>query len=526
MTRQPNNHLPRRVLVAVLASLLAAACGTTVPQASVGQAAAGANGTGQTTDSGLAPGAPGSAQLPAGVGGAVGGTSAGAAAGGAAGGGTVGAANGGTRDVAAAPNSVAAPGSNAAPVKIGFMLIDYSGAAASFGFSGKAPDVFLGFKEMVSYLNKHGGLGGRQIKGDYYSIDGTSNNANTAYQAACTHFTQDAHVEVVISDGTFHPTFEACMAKAHLAHLDVTPYGLDLTGQRQYPNYLTPTAFAVDRYSADLVETVTAAGIVAKGQKIGVLIEGCENNIRAYNEAYAPAAKRLGLQIEAEQTVCNNGTGDLGTETSQIQSAVLRFRSDGVTSVGFVSFNEGFLAVLFGQGAEQQGWRPQYLLSSVALPERGVESQGNGLAMPTAQLPQIRGMGWIPVTDVGGTPPPGTDAQQAQKKLCREMTPSQGGAASAPDSGVRRDFLGHVLRECDIMLLTRQIMSMTGGQITLDAVRSVYAKALDSLVSASNLTGAYRASGARTDGVFAGAPFAYNRSCKCVRYTGPARTFS
>jgi hypothetical protein len=405
------------------------------------------------------------------------------------------------------------------------MLIDYSGAAAAFGFTGEAPDVFKGFKEMVRYVNAHGGLAGRQIKPDYYAIDGSSNNANTAYQTACTHFTEDAHVEAVISDGTFHPTFEACMAKAHLAHFDVSPYGLDPTGQRQYPNYLTPTAFGVDRYSAALVETVTASGVVSKGQKIGVLIEGCENNVRAYNEAYAPAARRLGLQIESETTVCNNGTGDLGTETSQIQSAVLRFRSDGVTSVGFGSFNEGVLAVLFSQGAEQQGWRPLYLVSSVALPERGVESQGNGLSMPPAQLPQIRGMGWIPITDVGGPPPPDSAAQAAQKKLCKQMNPSQGGADSAPDGGVRRDFLGHVLRECDTVLLVRRIMAITKGQIGPSAVRSAYSRALAALTSASNLTGSYRATGARSDGVFGAAPFAYNTTCQCVRYTGPARTF-
>lgn len=314
------------------------------------------------------------------------------------------------------------------------------------------------------------------------------------------------------------------MANSHLAHIDVSTYGLDAVGQRQYPVYLTPTAFAVDRYSAAEVETAVATGAVRRGDRIGVVIEGCEANVRAYNNAWVPSAKRFGLAIESATTVCNNGTGDLGNETSQIQAAVLRFRSDGVSTVSFASFNEAFIAVLFAQGAQQQGWHPKYFVSSVALPERAVESQGSGLSMPPEQLTKVFGLGWVPVTDVG-MGYKGSAAQEAQKRFCKTMSPTQGGAANAPDSGTRLDFIGHYLRECDTMLLLRQIMSATGGGLTLPDVTSAYAKALGSLVSASNFNGQYRIRGSRTDGIFSAAPFAYNATCACMRYVGTARTF-
>lgn len=502
------------LLLAVTVSLSLGACGTTVQTPGVAQAREAEAGLG--TPAGHSGGSGGSLQLPATSSTAVGGfASTGSAAGtkgSAVAGGISGAASGGTNARGARP-----------PVKVGFMLIDFSKVAASFGFSGSA-DVFQGFKEMVYYLNHHGGLAGRQIRPDYYSIDGSASDANTEYQKACTHFTQDDHVNVVISDGNYHPVFEACMAQAHVPHFDVSTYGFDNTGQRENPVYLTPTAFGVDRYSAALIETAVEAHIVTKGQRVGYLIEGCPANIRAYNQVSVPVSQRYGLNVEAEQTICNNGTGDLGTETSQIQNAVLKFRSDGVTSVAFISFNEGFIAALFAQGAEQQKWRPQYLLTSVALPERGVESQGSALSVPQAQLPQMRGMGWTPISDVG-QPPAGSAAQQAEKKLCKQMSPSQAGAANAPDPGVRRDFLGHFLRECDMLLLVRRIMTVTDGSLSLPAVRSAYAKALDGLTSAADLNGAYAVSGSRTDGVFAAAPFAYSVSCKCMQYTGPPRTF-
>jgi len=515
------SRLDRRwVMLAAVVCLSAVGCGTTVSdpaqrQATGAGADAGLGATGEQLtgpDGGSTP-RPGGATAPDGGSAAVGSV------------GPTGAV-GPTTSTSGGPGQHLGGGSvtgTRGPIKIGFMLIDFTSVAHTFGFSGSA-DVFKGFKEMVGYLNKHGGLAGRQIKPDYYAIDGAGSDANTEYQKACTHFIQDEHVDLVISDGNFHPTFEACMAQAHLTHFDVSTYGFDAKGQAQYPLYLTPTAFGVDRYSKALIDTAVGARMVSSGQRIGVLIEGCAPNVRAYDDVWVPVAESYGLKVEAEQTLCNNGTADLGTETSQIQNAVLKFRSDGVTSVSFISFNEGFIAALFAQGAEQQKWRPHYLLTSVGLPERAVESQGSALSVPPAQLPQMRGMGWTPVSDVGH-PPPGSAAQQAQQALCKKMSPSQAGAADAPDAGVRRDFLGHFLRECDMLLLVRQMTALTGGSVALADIRSVYGKALTSLVSASNLNGAYHVSGSRTDGVFAAAPFAYSGSCKCMEYTGRVRTF-
>ena len=245
----------RALLLPTLAALLLTACGTTVPVADRTQQRGGAGLSGpegqpSTPDVAASRPSPG-AGAPAGSGPAGAGAS-----------GPV--APVGPTSVASHGSGTAAPsGKVRTPVKLGFMTTDFSKAAAAFGFSGEA-DVFQGFKEMVSYLNAHGGLAGRTIQPDYFALDGASTRGSPEYQKACAHFTQDVKVEAVISDGNFYPLFEACMAKAGLLHLDVAIYGPDAQGQRQSPTYRAPTSFGVDRYSSALLETGASSRVIER----------------------------------------------------------------------------------------------------------------------------------------------------------------------------------------------------------------------------------------------------------------------
>jgi hypothetical protein len=401
------------------------------------------------------------------------------------------------------------------------MATDFSALAASFGFSGKA-DILRAFKDFVAYLNKHGGIAGHQIKGDFYYLSGTSADPNSAYQTACPHFTQDQHDQLVITDFEYNPIFERCLAQAHVPHFDANRYGLDRVGQRQSPNYLGPVTFGVDRYTRAQIQAAISEHWIARGQKVGVLVEGCPADIRTYNNVWAPAAKQYGFQLVGAQTVCST-SGDLGGATSQIESAELKFRSAGVKTVSFISAGDGFLAVLFATNAQVQGWHPLYLLSSISTPERGVESQSSGLSMPAAQLPQIRGLGWDPTTDVGAHAPKPDKAQAAQQSLCHRMSPSDGGANSAPDAGVRIDFISHFRLDCDVMLIVKALVERSGDNLSLAGIKSVYAEVLRTYTSANNLTGQLQASGGRTDGDVVAAPYSYQGGCSCVRYVGRAR---
>jgi hypothetical protein len=92
------------------------------------------------------------------------------------------------------PTTGSAVGSGGAtgPIKIGFLVTDYRTFRSSQG-GESGPDPQEPFRELVGYLNAHGGLGGRKVIADHYSLDANSTNTTTsqAAQQACAHFTQD-----------------------------------------------------------------------------------------------------------------------------------------------------------------------------------------------------------------------------------------------------------------------------------------------------------------------------------------------
>ncbi len=406
------------------------------------------------------------------------------------------------------------------PIKIGFLATDFSSVGRSFGFGGPTPDIMRPFKDLVAYLNKHGGLAGRQIKGDYQTLSFSSPDATTAFQAACTHFIEDQHDELVVTDGEFGSTFEACLAKAHVVHFDASMYGQDLKGQQESPYYLGPVTFGLDRYTAALIHTAVSKRWVASGETVGVVLQECPEQLRTYNSVWVPLAKRYGLRLVTSTVVCNS-SGNVSQGVSEIQSAVLKLHSSGAKAVSFLSAGDAFIAALFSITAQTQAWHPRYLMTSLSEPAR--LSIPSALGMPESQLRQAVGIGWVPMTDIGSHPP--IDARQrAQQRLCHRISPNDGGADGLNPTA-RLDGISQFLMECDTMLILQRILNADGGDLTLDGILSVYPKVVDSFVAASNRSGTLHVSGRRTDGANAAAPFAYFLKCSCVRYTGPPRSF-
>ena len=160
----------RLLATGVLAAALLAGCGTTVPLAARNQGADGSLDTQGGSPTGVAPerGAsqPGTSTDPR-LGGSEPLSGAGAK--------TL------TPAVPTALSSgPAVPSALKTPVRLGIMMTDFNKAAAAFGFSGEAVDTFKGFKDMVRYLNQHGGLNGRTIQPDYYALDGAATSGSTA----------------------------------------------------------------------------------------------------------------------------------------------------------------------------------------------------------------------------------------------------------------------------------------------------------------------------------------------------------
>ena len=513
----------RRMVATVALALIVSGCGSTVATRS--SVVGVSDGSSAVTDGqGLQNTAPGAAPFDASAGstGVAGGT---AVATGNAATETHAPGAGPAGPVAVAPGSAGRGDSpSRAPIRVGFLATDFGNVGKSMGFSSSY-DPQRGFKDLVTSLNAAGGLGGRPIRPDYYSVDPTtSGTGDQASQTACTHFSQDQHDELVVSVDVYSATLDGCLSAAHLPHFDAGyTYAPDIKAQRVAPSYFDPFAAGVDTYAAVELEAAVATRMIKRGDKVGIVVESCPQYLRTYDAVTVPTAQRLGLQLFSSQTICVNGAQDLGQEISEIQSAVVKFHSEGVTTVSALSQAEAVIAVYFAQNAENQGWRPQYLLTSVASPDRLVRSQGNSLSFPPKQLPGLHGLGWIPIADTGTGAAAASPQQNAQRVSCLSRSRTAGDSKTQTDGGLRSQGLALYLIECDTLLLLNNILAATGGRADLASLSSAFATAVDTFGASSTVDGRVHHVGARHDGIDAARPWAFNGACQCIKYVGPAR---
>lgn len=501
---------PLRVLLAALALAAVAACGSTVQPSTLSGPGAPAPGGDGIPDDGAGTGL----QLP----GPQEGPSAGGAADPATGPGAPASVDPGAPapDSAAgappAPDSAAAPGAqpppqsaDRSPLRLGLLYVN-NDAASSVGVDN---DNSFGPRRVleayVAATNARGGLAGRRIQPTYAEIESSSSNYASDLQAACARFVQDAKVGLVMSFlGLTDDQFSACLAKAGLVHVNGS-YGLgDSASVAAYPQTVSPQALSADRRSKALLERLTASGHLTRSSRIGVVVEGCPYNQRAYERTLLPTARRLGLDVvETHTTRCFGGINDLSGIGSDAQNAVLRFRAEDVDRVLFVSSVEANVLFMFATAAESQGYRPGYALTSLALANVLKDQIPN----PQQQLAQARGVGWLPTMDDNGSLTPTPQAQ-----ACVQTVQSKG---IAPTSRVDHAI---VLAQCDAFALAERVLTASGGATSPRQWGAALSSVGTGLRTAAVLDGRTDFRGGRLEGPAQGRIFAWDSGCSCFRY--------
>ena len=400
------------------------------------------------------------------------------------------------------------------PLKLGVTRVDFSALAATFGVAAPTGDPFAAWKNLIAHLNENGGLAGRQIQPDYYTIDGASSDAAGAVQAACTHFTQDRRADVVFSAGLNNSQgFSQCLLKHGIPQFDSGQYLEDATEIAKTPNQFTPAALAHDRMAATLLKVAVGRGWITTKDKLGVVTQECPVDNRVYDQQIVPAMKAARIPVIRATTDCIRGNADIGRAASQVQSAVLRFRSEGVTSVTLLGAPEGAAVLLFAQTASQQKYFPGYLLTSNSF--AWDNSQGN---WPADQLPGMKGVGHSPVLDVGLKA--ATTARQAQAQaVCKSMDPTLADANSSSQPTVSVTFFYGI---CDTFRLLDAMLTSTRGAVDVRAFATAYREAATSLTSAKLFDGTFAAGEGRRDGARVVVPFSYKTACRCMSFDGSA----
>lgn len=405
-----------------------------------------------------------------------------------------------------APGRAGSPARDRRPVKVGIVYTNNDGAASAGVDNGNTFTPRRVYEGIVAAYNARGGLGGRKAETTYVELQSSSTSLSADLQAACTTFTQDAEVDVVLSTiGLHSEQFASCLARAGIPQI-AGDYALgDDEALRRTPTLIAPATLTTDERVEVLLEQMVAVKRLTRDSRIGIVVEGCPFNTRTYDRTLAPTAQRLGLSLVSRADGrCFEGIGDLSGITTDMQAAVLRFQQDRVDRVLFVSGSvEGNFLLFFATAAESQGYRPGYALTSAAVP--AVQEANT----PPAQLAGAAGVGWLPSIDTAEAP-----AQLPAGRQC--LADVKAGSGAVPTSPADRFYAYSV---CTAAALYDTALRATSGASDQAAVTAALDRTGTSFAAPVVHGERTDFRGGRRTGPAQGRVFAWG-SCACFSYVG------
>jgi hypothetical protein len=508
---------PKPAVVMAVAVALAG-CGSTVAP-SAGSLVAG---------NGLA--SHGAGASSAAVTGGLGGPGSSAAAIGATGGGpAVGAAPGpGGVQPATSGSLVAQARSGAGPVTVRLGVIYLKGLDQAYkavdGGKSASTDSAADYAAIIHAINTRPGSRLR-LAPSYYAVDASSTQSqDNQLQAACSYFTSDVHVDVVVTySAAADAALASCLQGHHIPLVDgsaAAELGAGLFSS--IPGLWAPAQLSLDRLGA-LEPSYLVANHWIDGRwsaspqcaavttpRVGVVTFDRPDWRAMYDHVVAPTFKALGHPVyDAVFFSVSGSTGQqVAQASSAAQNAVLKFASECIDHVAFVA--NVAVDYLFMNIAAQQQYTPRYGLSSLEAPPVIIQN------LPTSAASQLHGSmgpGWAPFADVNVA-----DFDAAAKQPgaeCIRILTQAGHAPTDNNSAIL------ALPACD-------------GPLFVAAVFDRWIAdrgAVDLLGIVNGLGSAYRPAGTFTgsfsrqqhDGAATYRGFSFNDACDCFRYVTAAR---
>lgn len=398
-------------------------------------------------------------------------------------------------------------GADRTPIKVGIVYANNDAAAAAGVDNRTSFSSRRVFESMVTAWNARGGLAGRRIVPTYAELRSSSSSYAADLQTACTRLTQDARVAVVLGViGLYVESFNACLDQAGVPFIS-GDYALgDDDSLRKNAGFLSPTTISTDSRMRSLLTHLTNTKRLVPPDRLGVVVEGCPYNVRAYERTVVPTAKRLGVPVRDHVVArCFEDISDFGSLTSEMSSAVLRFAGQGITAVTFVSGSvEGNFMLLFATAAEAQAYHPKYGVTSAVAAT--VQEASN---TPPEQLKRTTGLGWLPSLDTTRTVPSTRASQQCLADLRRD--------GLTPQSGTDRFT---ALSVCDTFALYDAALRVTRGRTALNAVAAAVQSLGTGFGGAATYGGITDFRAGRRAGPAQARLFAWSTGCDCFDYTG------
>lgn len=353
------------------------------------------------------------------------------------------------------------------------------------------------WRAMADEINDRGGIAGRRLSLVFHLVNLTD-PPSVQGQAACEKFTQDTKVAAVLS-GYYYASAHTCLAQRGVPAFLGTNYGVDGQAAGESRTVVAWATPLMDRLADRLPDAFREMGKLKAGTKAGIFVTDAPAFRRSASRLSAELTGR-GLQVTTE-TIRDSDTGDYGGMTNDASAAVLRFRSEGVTEILFVTHNAAEPTFLM-QAANSQNYHPAYLLSTQQYPATLV-----GTA-PSGQLNGAVAAGWAPAIDLSS----GYD-KSARAQECLRMLKKHGRTYS----GGTQTLAG--LLACDGVDLLKRAAEQPGGLTTREALQRSALSSRTGFVSAVTLKTSFP--NGRRDGVDAYRSMVFSGGCRCFTYNGP-----
>jgi len=396
-------------------------------------------------------------------------------------------------------------------------------ANAAFGATGIGQgDPQADAKAVVTDINAHGGIAGREVVPVWYALNAASSDTYADMdQQACDAFTQDSHVFAAMDKG-LTDNFPACMLHAGaMVFNSGTILYPDQALLREFPYYFDAGTLTTDRVFQQVPRSLATLGYyngwdanlgqasAAATTKIGVLTYDHAEWNRPLNRLLSGLAAQGHPVASGDviQVQWANSTADERNVATAVANAELKFRQDGVNHVVLLDAS-GLLLLFFSRAAQGQHYYPRYGLNTAS----GAQTLESGSDVDPQQLNGAMGFGWDPLLDL--TPSAASPYEPARMKACLQMIDKRTGQSleSQPNAA------GIAVSNCETLYLLKWGVEHAGQSITRDTVRAALERAGSGYPAVGFRQEFYGAS--RHDGVQEGWNFAWDSSCTCTKYVG------
>jgi hypothetical protein len=368
------------------------------------------------------------------------------------------------------------------------------------GSTADTGDVRAEGNAVISYLNAHGGLGGRRLVASWYDAN-AQDDPSTIAERACASWTQDDHVDAAVPD---LPIVDMSVMRACLRRTSTPAVSADYhvqtrrSGYAQNPHWLEPMQLSMESYAKTYVDSLAAQGFF-KGGRLGIIHDDGNDWTAVERTVLEAELRRHGVPVAARASYRLRGFSQVPSAQPAIDSAVLQFKSRQVDRV--ISFEPWVGWGFFMLAAERQGYYPTYGLSSQTA---WAASYGTGL-VPDDQLENAYYVGWSPVLD--GVQ---TSAPWPRLLLCRRIYQASGIRMSGP------------LAETVAMAVCNGLLDVAalGDAVDGDLTAATFGQATRRVAWQSALLPRLALSTTRPYGVTSVRPARWSTTCRCFRYTG------